>query len=297
MTPFERNIEVWRQLWRVVHRRCVGRGETRRSPGLYTGPALDWAHAFLTAMPRVRCAPSSSDLLVQIVDARNPLLFRCTDLEAYVREVDPAKRNLLLINKADLLTPAQRYASTLCAKESGSREKERVWGWRTGGGIPPWRGARAVHSASAPVRPAHTPIVRFLLRRSTWADYFEAHGIPYVFWSAHLAQLELEREAADALSEEVQQRSAQAEPVLEGLVGLNDTEPGRVEAGRYACVAVQAHRTAGAFWLTTAPSAHVRASCVQAAAIGPAPHRVHHIGRRRRPGERPRRILGRRGRG
>jgi hypothetical protein len=52
-----------------------------------------------------------SDLLVQIVDARNPLLFRCTDLEAYVAEVDPAKRNLLLINKADLLTDAQRCAA------------------------------------------------------------------------------------------------------------------------------------------------------------------------------------------
>ena len=54
-------------------------------------------------------AGCDSDLLVQIVDGRNPLLFRCTDLEAYVHEVDPNKRNLLLINKADLLTDAQRY--------------------------------------------------------------------------------------------------------------------------------------------------------------------------------------------
>ena len=48
---------------------------------------------------------------MQIVDARNPLLFRCTDLEAYVREVDPTKKNLLLINKSDLLTPTQRCVS------------------------------------------------------------------------------------------------------------------------------------------------------------------------------------------
>ena len=41
LTPFERNIEVWRQLWRVVER---------------------------------------SHLIVQIVDARNPLRFRCDDL-------------------------------------------------------------------------------------------------------------------------------------------------------------------------------------------------------------------------
>jgi len=58
---------------------------------------------------------------VQIVDARNPLGFRCVDLENYVREVGdetvggetivPGKgkrRSLLLINKADLLTYEQR---------------------------------------------------------------------------------------------------------------------------------------------------------------------------------------------
>ncbi|KAJ9317961.1 hypothetical protein DTO271D3_1666 [Paecilomyces variotii] len=69
MTPFERNLEVWRQLWRVIER---------------------------------------SDLVVQIVDARNPLLYRSEDLEHYVKEIDPKKRNLLLVNKADMLTPKQR---------------------------------------------------------------------------------------------------------------------------------------------------------------------------------------------
>ncbi|KAK5111244.1 hypothetical protein LTR62_005272 [Meristemomyces frigidus] len=69
MTPFERNLEVWRQLWRVIER---------------------------------------SDLVVQIVDARNPLLFRCEDLEKYVKEVDKRKRNLLLVNKADMMTLEQR---------------------------------------------------------------------------------------------------------------------------------------------------------------------------------------------
>lgn len=69
MTPFERNLEVWRQLWRVIER---------------------------------------SDLVVQIVDARNPLLFRSDDLERYVKEVDSRKRNLLLVNKADMMTLEQR---------------------------------------------------------------------------------------------------------------------------------------------------------------------------------------------
>lgn len=71
MTPFERNLEVWRQLWRVIER---------------------------------------SDLVVQIVDARNPLLFRSEDLERYVKDVDSKKRNLLLVNKADMMTDTQRQA-------------------------------------------------------------------------------------------------------------------------------------------------------------------------------------------
>lgn len=71
MTPYERNIQVWRQLWRVVER---------------------------------------SDLVVQIVDARNPLLFMCTDVATYVLENDDRKKNLLLVNKADMLSETQRLA-------------------------------------------------------------------------------------------------------------------------------------------------------------------------------------------
>ncbi|EGO05096.1 hypothetical protein SERLA73DRAFT_174095 [Serpula lacrymans var. lacrymans S7.3] len=79
LTPFERNLEVWRQLWRVVER---------------------------------------SHLVIQIVDARNPLRFRCEDLEAYVKDIEGPegekgtggnkRKSLLLINKADLLTVQQR---------------------------------------------------------------------------------------------------------------------------------------------------------------------------------------------
>ncbi|KAI0108722.1 hypothetical protein GGR51DRAFT_124602 [Nemania sp. FL0031] len=78
MTPFERNLEVWRQLWRVIER---------------------------------------SDLIVQIVDARNPLMFRSEDLENYVKDVDPGKKNLLLVNKADMMTTTQRRAWSKYFKE------------------------------------------------------------------------------------------------------------------------------------------------------------------------------------
>lgn len=82
LTPFERNLEVWRQLWRVLER---------------------------------------SHLIVQIVDARNPLRFRCEDLEAYVQDVEGPegeqgtgkgfRNSLLLINKSDLLSLEQRYVA------------------------------------------------------------------------------------------------------------------------------------------------------------------------------------------
>ncbi|KAJ1393787.1 P-loop containing nucleoside triphosphate hydrolase [Sesbania bispinosa] len=96
LTPFEKNLDIWRQLWRVVER---------------------------------------SDLLVMVVDARDPLFYRCPDLEAYAREVDEHKRTLLLVNKADLLPASMR-------------EK--------------------------------------------WAEYFRAHDILFIFWSAKAATAALE---------------------------------------------------------------------------------------------------------
>lgn len=72
ITPFEKNLDVWKQLWRVVER----------------------AH-----------------VLLQIVDARNPYFFYSADLEKYIKEVEENKGDkqfLLLINKADYLTEGLR---------------------------------------------------------------------------------------------------------------------------------------------------------------------------------------------
>ncbi|XP_054646693.1 large subunit GTPase 1 homolog [Dunckerocampus dactyliophorus] len=82
LTPFERNLDFWRQLWRVIER---------------------------------------SDVVVQIVDARNPSLFRCSDLESYVKEVSGNKVNMLLVNKADLLTRQQRRAWATHFEKEGLR--------------------------------------------------------------------------------------------------------------------------------------------------------------------------------
>ena len=43
-----------------------------------------------------------------MVDARDPLFYSSTDLATYVKEVDPRKESVLLLNKADLLTVEQR---------------------------------------------------------------------------------------------------------------------------------------------------------------------------------------------
>lgn len=70
VTPFEKNLEIWRQLWRV--------------------------------MERCSC-------IVQIVDARNPLFYLSKDLKAYATE-ELGKPMLLVINKSDYLTSTQRQA-------------------------------------------------------------------------------------------------------------------------------------------------------------------------------------------
>ncbi|XP_062204190.1 GTPase LSG1-2-like [Phragmites australis] len=106
LTPFEKNIDIWRQLWRVLER---------------------------------------SDLVVMVVDARDPLFYRCLDLELYAKEIDEHKRTMLLVNKADLLP---------------------------------------------------------LDIRKRWADYFKAHDILYVFWSAKAATATLEGKKLSGYSEE-----------------------------------------------------------------------------------------------
>ncbi|KAJ1564407.1 hypothetical protein HK096_008128, partial [Nowakowskiella sp. JEL0078] len=53
--------------------------------------------------------------------SRNPQLFRSTDLEKYVLEIDPKKKNLLLMNKADMLTKNQRREWGLFLQKNGVR--------------------------------------------------------------------------------------------------------------------------------------------------------------------------------
>ena len=100
LSPYEKNLEVWRQLWYVVDR---------------------------------------SDLLVQVIDARDPDFFRCLDLEAYVKEkgrqdlarkltmskentvsrLHSTKSNFLILNKADLVPEKAREMWSALMRKKG----------------------------------------------------------------------------------------------------------------------------------------------------------------------------------
>lgn len=41
----------------------------------------------------------AADVIIQVLDARDPLGFRCAEVERFVRAKDPNKRIVLLLNK------------------------------------------------------------------------------------------------------------------------------------------------------------------------------------------------------
>ncbi|SCM04197.1 cytosolic preribosomal GTPase, putative [Plasmodium chabaudi chabaudi] len=69
VTPYEKNIEYWKQLWRVIER---------------------------------------SHILFYIIDARNPLFFYSKGLEIYTKSVDKRKEFIVILNKSDFLTYEER---------------------------------------------------------------------------------------------------------------------------------------------------------------------------------------------
>ncbi|KAG8465213.1 hypothetical protein KFE25_012576 [Diacronema lutheri] len=170
LTPFERNLEVWRQLWRVLER---------------------------------------SDLVVQIVDARNPLFFKCDDLDEYVAELPGP------------LAPAQPRAPLPAVGEEAEGDGDGVV---DGTETPPPGAAAAAPPADGDERAARvaSPLsagtVGRLAKRSLlllnkadllpaelrarWAAYFAQRGVRFVFFSALKAEEEMvaaQRQYAAAL--------------------------------------------------------------------------------------------------
>lgn len=79
VTPYEKNLHVWRQLWRVLERSAV---------------------------------------VLQIVDARNPLFYLSEDLRTYAMD-ELGKPMLMVVNKSDFLTEGQRKQWSEYFKERG----------------------------------------------------------------------------------------------------------------------------------------------------------------------------------
>ncbi|XP_071746577.1 large subunit GTPase 1 homolog [Lepeophtheirus salmonis] len=83
MPLFEKNLDFWRQLWKILE---------------------------------------LSDVLIQVVDARNPLFYESTDLALYLQEIAMRsglkKSSVLLLNKADFLSRRQREIWSNYFKES-----------------------------------------------------------------------------------------------------------------------------------------------------------------------------------
>jgi large subunit GTPase 1 len=94
LTPFEKNLEVWRQLWRVLER---------------------------------------SQVIVQIVDARNIEFYCHRDLAEYAQELGN-KPTLIVVNKSDYLTRQQRkmwldYLKQESSKEEKNNASSESWSW------------------------------------------------------------------------------------------------------------------------------------------------------------------------
>ena len=103
LSPFEHNLEVWRQLWRVLER---------------------------------------SDVIVIVADVRNPLLHVPVALYAHVMAMRPRRKIVIAISKVDLVDPArlQRWHDELgrrfpLAALCDFSSKGRPVGGSTGGGV------------------------------------------------------------------------------------------------------------------------------------------------------------------
>ena len=84
-------------------------------------------------MPDSGFGPARAPQVCQVVDVRDPLRYRCEDLEDYVLELSEAKGSLLLLNKADMLSPQLRREWAKCASHPActrclpARAPPRTW--------------------------------------------------------------------------------------------------------------------------------------------------------------------------
>ncbi|KAE8735577.1 thioredoxin-like 3-1 [Hibiscus syriacus] len=110
LTPFEKNLDIWRQLWRVLERSDLHSCSTHGYSNMTTeDPPNTWKTLEMSNGRDARCKRIRKTLPDE-ANHWDPLFYRCPDLEEYAKEIDKHKRTLLLVNKADLLPVSIRFS-------------------------------------------------------------------------------------------------------------------------------------------------------------------------------------------
>ncbi|CAI7887248.1 unnamed protein product [Closterium sp. NIES-53] len=154
VTPFEKNLDIWRQLWRVLER---------------------------------------SHLVVTVVDSRDPLFYRCSDLEAYVHElgVGPKHSNESTSTSISSSSKSKDESNTDLA-EGSNRDATDGSSSRAGGEGSLSRTLLLLNKAD--LLPAAV--------RRLWAEWLKGQGVEFAFWSAKAAAEGVEEGEGEGEGEE-----------------------------------------------------------------------------------------------
>ncbi|CAI5938968.1 unnamed protein product [Closterium sp. NIES-64] len=181
VTPFEKNLDIWRQLWRVLER---------------------------------------SHLVVTVVDSRDPLFYRCSDLEAYVHELGAGPYHSNESSSNNLRTSNSKDESNKDLADGSSSSS------REGGEGSPSRTLLLLNKAD--LLPSGV--------RRLWAEWLKGQGVEFAFWSAKAAAEGVdgeeegqEEEEGEEGEEEEEEEEDESEGEWEEADGEEDEEEGEEE--------------------------------------------------------------------
>jgi large subunit GTPase 1 len=161
VSPFEKNLEVWRQLWRVIER---------------------------------------SDIIVHILDARDPLAFRSTDLEDYIVNhhiIYNESYESLLQNQQSEHTNQQRkqqFTKSSLQQKLDNSTNELIENDNIDQNNNENHSKKQLHLGIPKKTILLLNKADFLTikQRKYWAEYFKKEGIQFIFFSAYREQQKLD---------------------------------------------------------------------------------------------------------
>ncbi|CAI6000396.1 unnamed protein product [Closterium sp. NIES-65] len=191
VTPFEKNLDIWRQLWRVLERSHLVSGY-----------------------------PVTSCWVVTVVDSRDPLFYRCSDLEAYVHELGAGPYHSNESSSNNLRTSNSKDESNKDLADGSSSSS------REGGEGSPSRTLLLLNKAD--LLPSGV--------RRLWAEWLKGQGVEFAFWSAKAAAEGVdgeeegqEEEEGEEGEEEEEEEEDESEGEWEEADGEEDEEEGEEE--------------------------------------------------------------------